>query len=79
MKHMATTAKKNFLAAQPSLAKEWHPTKNKYLTSRDVTHGTSRKVWWMCSKGHEWQAKVVNRTHGNNCPICARNRRKTKR
>jgi hypothetical protein len=34
-------------------AKEWHPTKNKPLTSKDVTPGSQKKVWWQCDKGHE--------------------------
>lgn len=49
----------------PNLAKEWHPTKNGKLTPRDVTSGSGKKVWWMCSRGHEWQAVISSRTKGN--------------
>ena len=38
------------------LIKEWHPIKNEKLTPYDVTPGSGRKVWWICEKGHEWQA-----------------------
>lgn len=56
----------------PELAKQWHPTKNGDLTPRDVVAGNSRKVWWLCSKGHAWQAKVYSRTSGGvGCPVCA--------
>ena len=36
----------------PALAKEWHPTKNGNLKPGDVSPGSSKKVWWLCSKGH---------------------------
>ena len=55
----------------PALAKEWHPTKNGSLTPRDVTAGSSKKVWWLCAKGHEWPAIVSDRSNGNGCPYCA--------
>ena len=56
----------------PELAKEWHPSKNGALTPRDVTAGSHRKVWWICEKGHEWQAEVSSRTaNGTGCPVCA--------
>ncbi len=65
----------NDLASQrPDLAKEWHPTKNKKLKPEDVTTGSSRKVWWKCDKGHEWQATVGSRTAGNGCPYCSSRR-----
>lgn len=55
----------------PQLALEWHPTKNFGLLAEDVLPGTHRKVWWKCSKGHEWQARVNSRAQGTGCPICA--------
>jgi hypothetical protein len=55
----------------PSLAKEWHPIKNGELTPKDVTIGSGKMVWWICERGHEWQAKISNRTIlGNYCPYC---------
>ena len=54
----------------PSLAKEWHPTKNGILTPKDVTLGSAKKVWWKCKKGHEWQARINSRTRGIGCPYC---------
>lgn len=35
-----------------------------------VTLGSGRKVWWECSEGHEWQARISNRVRGSNCPNC---------
>lgn len=54
----------------PELIKEWHPTKNGKLTPRDVTPSTSKRVWWICVKGHEWEASVYDRTLGSRCPQC---------
>ena len=54
----------------PELAKEWHPHKNGELTPAMVMLGTARKVWWLCPKGHSYQASVLHRGHGTNCPIC---------
>lgn len=56
----------------PQLAAQWHPTKNGDLTPQMVTYGHDRKVWWMCRKGHEWQASPHTRVRmGSGCPVCA--------
>ena len=55
----------------PKIAKEWHPTRNKKLTPKDVHGQTANKYWWLCKKGHEWRQAVSIRTvRGSNCPIC---------
>ena len=54
----------------PKLAREWHPTKNGDLTPKDVTTGSRKKVWWKCSKGHEWMSTIHHRNNGSGCPIC---------
>jgi len=54
----------------PELAKEWHPYKND-LKPDEVMPGTHKKAWWICSRGHEWQAEVKSRTTGVGCPYCA--------
>ncbi len=55
----------------PDLAKEWHPDKNGELQPSGVTSGSSRKVWWMCNKGHEWMASIKSRNNGYKCPVCS--------
>ncbi|MDP3142614.1 MAG: zinc-ribbon domain-containing protein, partial [Candidatus Omnitrophota bacterium] len=55
----------------PILAKEWHPTKNGALAPRDVTSNSSKKVWWICKKGHEWVSTIDNRGQGKGCPYCS--------
>jgi DNA-directed RNA polymerase subunit RPC12/RpoP len=59
------------LTINPSLASEWHPEKNNNLTPKDVTEYSHKKVWWVCVKGHEFSAKVSDRSRGNSCPYCA--------
>lgn len=60
----------------PLVAREWHPDRNKPLTPEDVTKGSGKRVWWQCHQGHEWQAKIYNRTNGTACPECRRIERK---
>lgn len=56
----------------PQLAVEWHPTKNGIKTPERVGRSYDRKVWWLCKKGHEWQATVKSRTYmASGCPICS--------
>lgn len=56
------------------LLNEWNYEKNTELHPDMITYGSGKKVWWICSKKHEWQAQVSMRTTGSktNCPICSR-------
>ena len=54
----------------PFLVKEWHPTANGNLTPRNLEVVYPKKVWWICSEGHEWQATIKNRMNQNDCAIC---------
>ena len=58
----------------PELVKEWNYEKNGDALPSDYSAGSSRKVWWKCSKyGHEWKAVICSRTHGVGCPVCSGN------
>lgn len=54
----------------PDVAKEWDYEKNIGLVPSEVLSGSHRKVWWKCTKGHEWEAEIKSRTYGQNCPYC---------
>lgn len=54
----------------PELMQEWDNEKNS-LNPKEITSGTTRKVWWYCETGHQWQASVASRARGAGCPICA--------
>jgi Probable Zinc-ribbon domain len=58
----------NSLASQyPKIAAEMHPTKNGKLDPANIYSGSEKKCWWVCEKGHEWEALVRNRTNGSGC------------
>ncbi len=61
----------SLMHSNPQLAKEWNYEKNGDLKPDMVTVNSGKKVWWICHKGHEWQAIIRNRNYGNDCPICA--------
>lgn len=54
----------------PVLSKEWNYSKNS-IKSDEVMNFTKKKVWWICSKGHEWEADIGSRSSGSGCPICS--------
>lgn len=55
----------------PELSRQWDMDKNAPLTPRQVTAGTTRKVWWNCARGHSWKASVASRVSQKiGCPIC---------
>ena len=55
----------------PQMAAQWHPIKNGDMTPDSVSAGSSKRVWWMCSKGHEWDAIISARYSFNSkCPYC---------
>lgn len=56
----------------PSLAREWHPTRNGDLKPSDVMSNSHKKVWWLGACGHEWQSQINNRhSLHQGCPYCA--------
>lgn len=64
----------NCLAStNPSLASQWHPSKNNNLSPYDITEGSRKIVWWKCPDGqdHEWRAQIRSRSIGRGCPICS--------
>ena len=61
----------NDLASQfPKVAAEWSK-RNYPLKPTMVTAYSNQKVWWKCSKGHEWYALIPTRSNGSKCPYCS--------
>ncbi|WP_329324599.1 zinc-ribbon domain-containing protein [Streptomyces luteogriseus] len=54
----------------PHLVNEWHPRND--VSPDSVGPGSQHKAWWLCPAGHEYQARVSNRSRGTGCPTCAR-------
>lgn len=61
----------SFGSAFPELLKEWDYNMNDrspYTLGRSSRYDAS----WICSQGHQYQAKIVNRTmRGDGCPFCS--------
>jgi very-short-patch-repair endonuclease len=69
---MEKPLKKSLYDLHDEIHLEWHPTKNGILTPSNITAGSSKRVWWMCEKGHEWATSPYNRVkHKSRCPYCA--------
>ena len=64
----------SLLFMNPQLAEEWNYEKNGVLKPEEVMPNSHKKVWWKCSKGHEWQATIANRNKGRGCPYCSSNK-----
>ena len=61
----------NDLASQnPVLAAQWDTERNGTLTPQQVTLTSNRKAWWICEKGHSFQAVIASRANGTGCPYC---------
>ena len=59
---------------RPEIAKDWHPELNGQLDPSDVPVGSNRKVWWLCSQGHDYDTRVSRRVaRGTGCRICSGN------
>ncbi len=66
-----TEKEKSLLVSNPKIAKEWNYEKNGNLKPENFTANSDKRVWWKCSKGHEWQATIGNRNKGRGCPYCS--------
>lgn len=65
----------NLAAKVPRLAGEWNWARNGPVKPDEVYYRSTKKVWWVCKKGHEWEAKPQKRVLGNGCPYCAGRRK----
>lgn len=49
---------------------EWDFEKNDFPDG--YTKGMNKKVWWICSKNHNWEMSIASREGGKqNCPYCS--------
>lgn len=73
-KRIKNNNKNGLLSNNKTLMMEWNYKKNNELGIKptDFSIKSKDKVWWKCSKGHEWESSIYNRTnHNRNCPYCA--------
>ena len=63
--------KTSLAVTHPTIAAEWHATRNEAMTPHGVDADHIMTVWWTCSKGHDYQATVRARARGGaRCPSC---------
>jgi very-short-patch-repair endonuclease len=56
----------------PEISKELHPTKNGNLNPSKIHYGSSKSVWWKCSRNHSFKSQIHSRVKGNwGCPKCS--------
>jgi hypothetical protein len=55
----------------PEISKEVNPVKNIDFDPFTTAPQSSKKIWWLCSKGHEWKSPIYMRTgKGQSCRKC---------
>lgn len=54
----------------PDVAAEWSE-KNLPQKADDVLAFSNQKAWWQGKCGHEWLARIADRSRGHGCPYCS--------
>ena len=52
----------------PHLVQKW--SEQNIIKPTEITAGSDRKVWWVCEKGHEFEASPAHIVRGRDCPYC---------
>jgi len=56
----------------PEIAKDWDYNLNVGVTPDKVAPHSNKKVWWICDKGHSYEATPDKRVgRGQGCPYCS--------
>jgi hypothetical protein len=72
--NLIKNGKKPLSEAFPEIAKEWDSSKNLDEEPEFYTSGSNQRVWWLCNKGHSYQATIYDRTKQlkrRGCPYCS--------
>ncbi len=71
-KKKTTIGKDDLVTLFPDVAEEWDYEKNYPYTPYEVKPNSEKiKPWWICPKGHSYQASLSNRTNRHSgCPYC---------
>ncbi|MBR7152242.1 MAG: zinc-ribbon domain-containing protein [Candidatus Methanomethylophilaceae archaeon] len=71
--HSVLKGYNDIFTLKPDLKDQWHPSKND-IDPFTTSANSSKKVWWICKEGHEWQAAIRDRNQGDGCPYCSGHR-----
>lgn len=70
-KHIVVPGQNDLYSLAPELVMEWDYERNHPLTPDQLMRHSNRKVWWKCSRNHQWRTSPNHRSRGNGCPYCA--------
>lgn len=72
-----TLPEESLAALFPEIAAEIHPNKNPNFDAETHSPTSNKNVFWICSKGHEWNTRVEHRTRRKDtgCPICRKRKK----
>lgn len=60
----------DFASTYPDLLQLWDYSKNVILPT-EITYGSGKKVWWICSNGHHFMNSPKRIASGERCPYCS--------
>ena len=68
----------DIVVAFPKVGALYHPTKNT-VDVATLSKGLGKRFWWVCSKGHDYEASVYQITYAvergkEGCPVCSGDR-----
>lgn len=59
------------LSSKDRVCHQFDLSKNYPLTPKDLKASSDQFVWWRCSEGHSWSARIRDRAYTNStCPKC---------
>lgn len=62
---------RKFISEYPALMKQWDFEKNVLIPEKTAA-ATHKFAWWLCERGHSWDAMIKNRVLADSgCPVCA--------
>ena len=62
---------KSLLNTHPKICDEWDFDKNYPLKPDNFSYGARHKAWWLCPKGHSYEAFIFDRARVKlKCPYC---------
>ena len=61
---------KKYIIDNKELMKEWDWEKNNDLNPSQLTYGSEKKAWWICSLNHSYESSIVNKVKSKGCPYC---------
>jgi hypothetical protein len=57
--------------SDPELAAQFHPTLNASVSVERLARGSGKKIWWLGTCDHAWEATILSRSYGAGCPFCS--------